>query len=153
MITSYVPEVFDQLNSFHTAKSQLKESKAFLHQLGTVICRHNLQQKVGLALLHKHFDLVPNERLVEQTAHHTISITPVCNPDDATIAPYLWKMATDSVGEHSWFPLEFQDTLEATPDSLNTAETLEANQAFLQEMAVKLQELNLEDVFGISILH
>ena len=153
MIKDYMPQVFDNLNQFHVAKIYSEENKRLLPQLGKVICKYNLEQKVGVALLHKHFNLMPGERLVEQFTDDTVNIAPISNPDDNAIIPYMWKFDSDNPLKQSWFPLEFQYQSKTTVDKFNIAKIIEAETEFLQEMAVKLQELNLENVFAISVLH
>lgn len=48
-----------------------------LGEIRDVLKRHGLQERFGVALLHKHFDLSPGEMLVEQTdkANRTLTIT------------------------------------------------------------------------------
>ncbi len=55
-----------------------------LAEVREVLKRHGMQERFGVALLHKHFDLEPGEMLVEQTdkAARTLTISAV-SPTEA----------------------------------------------------------------------
>ncbi|MBD2200859.1 MULTISPECIES: glycerol-3-phosphate ABC transporter substrate-binding protein [Calothrix] len=158
MLTTYEPSIFDSLNKFSDAKQSLAQHKNTLGELGAVICKHGLQQKIGLTLLHKHFDLLPHERLIESVGDNKIYINPIAGVDEEAIIPYLWKFSSEFSGENlaqniSYSPLEFQYKSTATTDNIEAVQALMANSNFLEEIAMKLQNFGLEDVFGLSILH
>lgn len=158
MLTTYEPSIFDCLNKFSDAKQSLAQHKNTLGELGTVICKHGLQQKVGLTLLHKHFDLLPHERLIESVGDNKMYINPVAGVDEEAILPYLWKFSSEVSAKNftqnpSCFPLEFQYKSAAKPDDIEAIQALMANSNFLEDIAIKLRDFGLEDVFGLSILH
>ncbi|QFS51535.1 hypothetical protein [Nostoc sphaeroides] len=124
MLTTYEPSIFDGLNKFPVARQCLEKHKDALREAGAVICKHGLQQKVGLALLHKHFDLLPHERLIENIEDSKVYINPIIGVDDAAILPYLWKLNYTNVTQNSsWFPLEFQYKSAAQPDDIKAIES------------------------------
>ncbi|MEA5573493.1 hypothetical protein [Calothrix sp. UHCC 0171] len=158
MLITYEPTVFDRLHKFSDAKHSLANHKDVLGELGAVICKYGLQQKLGLTLLHKHFDLSPHERLIESVGDDKVYINPVAKVNEREIIPYLWKLSSGINGENctqnlSWFPLEFQYKSVAQSDDINAVESLAANSNFLKEIAIKLQDFGVENVFGLSILH
>jgi hypothetical protein len=53
----YDYKVFNELNHFEVAKTQVNDDmKSSIEELGSVIKKHNIRH-LGVALLHKHFDL------------------------------------------------------------------------------------------------
>ncbi|TAF50707.1 MAG: glycerol-3-phosphate ABC transporter substrate-binding protein [Oscillatoriales cyanobacterium] len=130
MLTSYKPDVFDTLEHFFTARDLLEQAQDNMTELGAIIRSHGLQKQVGICLLHKHFDLSDNERLVEEFDGNNAYVKPTAEYGDAI--PYMWKVEQNQAsGEWVWFPLEFVRVTEA----------------------VKLSELGMTGMFGISILH
>ncbi len=152
MLTAYTPEVFNGLEEFFSIKEKLEEVKENLTELGQVIRRYDLQKKVGICLLHKHFDLSPNERLVEEFQGNNSYIKPTTDYEEAI--PYMWKVERDSTsGQWVWFPLEFVRGAEAAQTTAERSEAVLNNHEFMSEIAAKLSELGLTSIFGIGILH
>ena len=155
MISAYDASVFTKLKPFNTAKQSLDHNKTALNDLGSVICRHGLQDKVGIALLHKHFDVQVNERLVEEFTENKLLISPCSAMYTEAATPYMWKfqLSTQS-DEFMLYPLEF-----VHPSSPNVShatgltKALSENKDFVEEFATELLNMNLLDVFGITALH
>lgn len=73
-VRDYDARVFQRLNEFHLARDYLEDKRESLTELGDVICRHGLHQRVGVSLLHKHFEISENEPCASSTAmSHTSS--------------------------------------------------------------------------------
>lgn len=74
--------------------------RACLDELREVLTRHNLAEKFGIALLHKHFELADDEVLLERcdVARRTLIATPVrvseINPLQSVTT--VWKFASDN---------------------------------------------------------
>ena len=151
MLTAYKPEVFDQLDTFETARDRLETTKDNLPTLGDVIRQHGLNQQVGISLLHKHFNLNNDERLVEEFADNHAYIRPTT--DSADSLPYMWKLEQALSGEWSWVPLEFVRREDADATFSDRVAAVTQNQAFLNDLAAKLSELGMANLFGFSILH
>lgn len=152
MLTSYKPDVFDCLEHFFSAKDLLEQAKDNMTQLGAIVRRHGLQKQVGICLLHKHFDLSDNERLVEVFEGNNAYLQPTAEYSDAI--PYMWKVErNETSGESVWFPLEFVRVTEAVSAAVERSEAVVNNSEFLNEIADKLSELGMTNMFGISILH
>jgi len=150
MLTQYDPKVFDALDDLDDAsRRRLKEEETKLPHLGNVILRHNLDQQVGVYLLHRHFELSHDERLVERFIGNRSFAVPL-NVDEAVRAvPYTWK-AVKNFDSEGWnfYPLEFVEC----PESI-FFEKVTQNEAFFADMANELSEMGVTDVFGVSILH
>jgi hypothetical protein len=154
MKKNYDPKVFNRLNEFSVARERLEESKGNLLELGDIICSHKLHQKVGISLLHKHFDLNSHERLVEEFVDNKFYIKPCAEGNLSEITPYLWKAEPNQdLGECNYFPLEFAHVNDDTLKIKEVVESVTGNHKFLAEMATKLSELGLADTFGIAVLH
>ena len=154
MRATYNPNIFNQLNEFSIAREQLEKRQDHLLELGDVICAYNLHQDVGVSLLHKHFNLDPQERLVEDFVDNQFLIQPQIEADCPDVAAYLWKVeATQKSGTWNYFPLEFSRVNHDTRQIKDAAESVTSNHKFLAEMATKLSELGLADIFGIAIIH
>lgn len=156
MRTTYNPNIFNQLNEFSIAREKLEKCQDHLLELGDVICAYNLHQDVGVSLLHKHFDLEPQERLVEDFVDNQFLIQPRIEADCSDVTAYLWKVeAAQQSGTWNWnyFPLEFARVNHETHNIKEAAESVTSNHEFLAEMATKLSELGLADIFGIAIIH
>lgn len=152
MLTSYKSDVFDSLEHFFTARDLLEQAQDNMTELGAIIRRHGLQKQVGICLLHKHFDLSDNERLVEEFEGNNAYIKPTADYSDAI--PYMWKVERNPTsGELVWFPLEFVRVTEAMSAAIQRSEAVVNNSGFLNEIADKLSELGTINMFGISILH
>ena len=152
MLTAYKPEVFNGLEDFFAVRDQLELVKHNLTELGAVIRSYGLQKQVGICLLHKHFDLSANERLVEEFEGNNSYIKPTTEYSDAI--PYMWKVEqSQASGEWVWFPLEFVRNTEQVAAAVERSEAALNNQEFLNAIAAKLFELGIANIFGISILH
>lgn len=101
---------------------------------------------MGVCLLHKHFDLKPNERLVEHAEGVRSIVEPVTQPADEHIIPYLWKVEVGS--ECRLLPLEFMERNAVLASRL---EVLKNNVAFLVEVATALAPVS--SFLGLFVLH
>lgn len=148
----YDPRVVAALPEFHEARTRIPMAKNKLDGLGDIICRHERHDLVGLALLHTHFPMAENERLVEHIEGNRSLTRPVAG--DLPVVPYTWQLTHDpDTGAQRWSPVEF---LALTPETMVFADRVAAvmrDQAFLDELAASLMERGLADVLGLSLLH
>jgi len=150
--TAYESRIFKNLNEFNLAKQCLHERQENLAELGNIICSHHLHEIVGIGLLHKHFDLEPGERLVEEFVGNSSYIKPCSEEECSDSIPYLWK-AELAPGGDDWryYPLEFANCSSA--GVAQKAEAVMSNRDFLLEMTAKLDELELANTFGLALFH
>jgi hypothetical protein len=152
-LQEYDAEVFRGLSPFHAAKGSLAGQQERITELGNVICKHGLQDKVGVTLLHQHFPISADEAVVREFAGNVAYMQPRSAGDSANRVPYIWKLGFDDYGQACYYPLEFCEY----PDHLlgearRDVELIAASKGFLAEMAGKLEQLGLADVFGIADL-
>jgi hypothetical protein len=149
MLEEYAPTVFSNLNDFEIARQRLEEEQSKIPYLGDVIVRHKLQQRIGICLLHKHFEMTPDEKLVEQIEGYRSFATPVKRTEKVNAVPYMWKVQQERDGNgHEFYPLEFVDSVDA-----ESWTAVIQNESFLSDIAKALSDLNVIDLFGVSILH
>jgi hypothetical protein len=149
MLKEYAPTVFSNLNDFQIARKRLQEEQSKILCLGDVIIQHQLQQQVGICLLHKHFEMTPDEKLVEQIEGDRSFAKPVKHTEKVNAVPYMWKAQEDLVlSDYVFYPLEFVDSA----DTESWTAVIQ-NKSFLSDIAKALSDLNVIDLFGVSILH
>jgi hypothetical protein len=151
-VRDYDAGVFQRLNEFHVARDRFEESRESLVELGDVICLHGLHYRVGVSLLHKHFDISDNELVVREFVRNVSYIKPRKVDPLSSPVPYLWK-AEISGRRVTYYPLEFCDY----PDPLKAKarhdlEILIGSPAFLTAFANKLADLGLIEIFGLVSL-
>lgn len=151
-VRDYDARVFQRLNEFHLARDYLEDKRESLTELGDVICRHGLHQRVGVSLLHKHFEISENELVVREFDRNVSYIKPWNIDQLSSPVPYLWK-AQISEGRALYYPLEFCDY----PQHLQAAarsdlEIINGSLAFLTAFANTLADLGLIEIFGLASL-
>jgi len=70
---------------------------ACLAEIREVLKRHGKRERLGVALLHKHFDLDDDELLVEITnkEERVLTITPVKNAGEGRLIETIWMLQDD----------------------------------------------------------
>ncbi|MCI0356448.1 MAG: hypothetical protein L0099_15645 [Acidobacteria bacterium] len=146
-VRPYHSYVYDVLNPFRAAKLLLKKNQHLLEKLGDVIVHHNLHERYGISLLHKHFELLRDEILLRgiDRNRRVAHIRPV--PRHLGTVPYLWRAQIGIGGQWHFFPLEF---LEAPSEPDRESSDLSKVDTFLADVAEALARLDLLDVFGIA---
>jgi hypothetical protein len=145
-VESYDPRIFDRLSLFRTAKTLLSRNKRYIKILGDVIVTHGLHNRVGVSLLHKHFDLDQDEIVVRtiDAPRRVAHARPTLQHTDAM--PYLWKTFRDPSGQLRFAPLEF------VCGDAQESQVVDLTQypSFLTGITHALAEHDLLDMFGIA---
>jgi len=148
-ISHYSPEAFNSLPSLFAARTGLEQHRETIRRLGEVIGRHDLQDVVGIALLHRHFEIARDERIVERINRgRSESVARAETQGEATV-PHLFRFSAEG-----WRPIEFLSAEDAARNAI--AETLErvaAGPTFLREFANVLVQDGAVDVFGVGLFH
>ena len=151
MLASYSQQVWEGLLTFSEARRRGRDRLSALGEIGTVICRHGLQDLVGVALIHRHFKLGGGERLVEEFREGGFRIGPSAAGE---VTPYLWKVEqTEANGDWRWYPIEFVRTAGAPTNAAELAARLSEEQRFLADLAATIVRLGVKDIFGLNTLH
>ncbi|KAL7275589.1 hypothetical protein RUND412_001467 [Rhizina undulata] len=140
----YTHKVFDQLQYLELAQKTVTERQidpSVLSSLRTIFHRHNVQKRFGLTLLHRHFDMTPNEKLVEFRDLATPWILP--DSDEifgGNIVPKCWAFYDGEL-----YPTEFG--FNPSGENAFTKSTFHAE--FVDELYQFLSHWDLKGVFGL----
>jgi|SRR5215208_1474186 len=150
-LMDYDVAVFERLERFHVAKGFLEQHRSSITQLGNILCAYGFESFFGINLLHKHFDINRDEKVVRKVDNNIAYMQP-CRADQCPPSvPYLWQFSAGRLGE-GFYPLEFisfddDDERQAARAQL---EVLSEAHRFWGELANKLTELGLRKTFGIA---
>lgn len=128
--------------------------KSVLPTLGAVISKYGLENKVIISLAHRHFDLLPQEKMVADFDMKSRQWTswPVML-DESKLIPWNWKIALNPVtGDFSWFPLDFLYDFQKFDPEKKLVNEIMCNQPFLNELSNAIAENGAEAVFGLALL-
>ena len=151
-IYQFSPHVFANLPEFETSKAQLAKNETAIELLGEVIQAYNLGSKVGVSLLHKHFNLYEDELLVRNFERNTFQIKAESGVEDKSL-PYMWTFSKlRSRDDLSVYPVEFIGKTDKTAQFVDISDLVMGNEAFLEDFSKQLKELNVENIFGLSLI-
>jgi hypothetical protein len=120
-----------------------------------VFRKYNMQDAAGVNLLHRHYSAGADEILVETMtsvgSKTTSKTTPTkVNPGSDTVMAHMWRLH-----EGKWYPLEFlaiNDHVKMK-DVITFHERVTSNHDFLTDLGNVLQEMGLQDLFGLQTNH
>ena len=144
IINSYSADVFSRLSGFRDAEKLAEEKNEAIDKLGEVIVRHGMEDIVGICLLHKHFDLSNEEKLIRHVLKNKILISPKVHIE---AIPYMWTFVEGEI-----FPVEFLEESSITSSFKLKVESLYQGSEFLLNFNKKLVELGVDNLFGLSLI-
>ena len=155
-VNPYASEYFDTLPDFGMAQGNLSAHGRKLDAFGRLLNRHGATEEVGLALLHRHFDLSPEEILVE-----TVSVfgaesigAPQHRKGVGKVIPHLFRAVFDETsGECIWYPLEFCNAESDDGTLAARYAKFAASDHLLNEIAQALWAEDAIDAIGLSLFH
>ncbi|KPI37128.1 uncharacterized protein AB675_3594 [Cyphellophora attinorum] len=136
----YSTETFHKALSINSAGTSLEERNAVAFVSGTlapIIREHGMESHFGVGLIHRHFNLEPEEILVD------------------LIYPIAWMLkesTNDDDGNETrkWMPYEFAFSPVAGKDSfVVNLDDSPAKQAFLEAFTTALTEGGFQDLLGL----
>jgi hypothetical protein len=145
---------FASLCSFSEARKNLEMNRHYIADLGNIICKHDLQNRIAVSLLHKHFDITKRELVVKTLNDNGARVEPENDSEcKKNIFPYMWKL--------EWKPKLVQSVqhgLEFLKIDTNSAQFKApmsdvSLSAFHDEFAKFATERELNSIFGLSIIH
>jgi len=170
--TDFSVESWNSLIHIHDTGRNVEMIKAKVYTLGSIILKHDMESDVGVWLVHKHFDLLPNEKIVstvapsKSAAHELVlDVTPrtvIANAAQEThphaedapmisstcpLIPHLFKLSNSGV----WSPMQFLSSSAETTVVSDRAMKLMAAQEFLQEYAAALLVMGVQNELGLSL--
>lgn len=74
---------------------------ACLAEVSAVLKKHEMRSRFGIALLHKHFEMSPDEQLLEMTdvESRTLTIRPVKEVDRSQTIQTIWELGDGADGQ------------------------------------------------------
>lgn len=145
-VSSYSTSTFNNLPKLREAGEDFnaKDGNDLVTRFRDLFLQHKMERVFGLRLLHRHFDLFPNERLVEYRG----TSVPWSDPDtiaSPNIRPSNWVLAEDG----NFQPYEFlYSTDNATSFDSTSLESPECRH-FIDAVKDLLYETNATNIFGL----
>ncbi|KAG5654828.1 hypothetical protein KAF25_010974 [Fusarium avenaceum] len=151
-VQTYIPAAYDHnavdaMTDVDVAAQRLQELNGLNHMkscIRDIFMKHGVDKVFGVGLLHRHYDIAPNEKIVE--------LGPVSSPwvvgDDEVITggavlPHTWRVFDGELK-----PTEFKFVPQR--DVSNTDQPV-FPAAFVKELIGVLQETGLDEVLGVSL--
>jgi hypothetical protein len=151
-LNQYQPRVYSNLPDFHIAENLSEDKKKLLPILGDVICKFNLEDNIGICLLHKHFNLKENEMLVRTFENNSFDIEPKSNYS-AKVLPYMWAFSQSGLDkETALYPVEFIEKRSESTDFGLAVKEVQENEQFVEALKTALIQNELTNIFGISLI-
>jgi len=88
--------------------SQRNCTPEVLRRCGAVIQKFSLEKSFGLANIHRHFNVAPNEVLVERDDVYGYTVRPEVQSTAQNFSPTMWKFQGNQL-----MPLQFKEVLPA----------------------------------------
>lgn len=143
------PEIFAKLPDFPEAKKALEKEKDKIRLLGDVICKWDLQEYLGVNLLHKHFELFRDEQMVKSYDKQKNEAYVKPEKIDQTRKSYFYQVASND--GFVFEPLEFF-RLEEGKDIPSLEEIVDGKEDFLEEFAKQAESIETTRLFGLALL-
>jgi len=118
-------------------------SNLVVEKLGPIFRKHGVDTKFGLAILHRHFDLAPNERLVEVNDVTTPWDVNEAATVEGSITPTSWLFSGNSLVPYEY---AFVDSKSATA----LGEQPSAFPAFIAELGTALKALKVQRYLALT---
>ena len=144
---SYDHRAVDAMTDVDVAAQRLQELNGLDHMkscIRDVFMKHGVDKVFGVGLLHRHYDVAPNEKIIE--------LGPVSSPwvvgDDEAITggsvlPHTWRVFDGELK-----PTEFKFVPQR---ELSNVDRPVFPAAFVKELIGVLQETGLDEVLGVSL--
>jgi hypothetical protein len=136
-IFPYSVDYYNSLPDISEAKDQFISSRAsdiLFSEIGPALVRHHVENLVGVILLHNHFFLNQNEKLIDVG-----SVAVPCTEELANVNASSWRFVDEGI-----VPYEFVRSATEVP--------LAQMQPFLEEFRAIINKWNLVNVLGICSL-
>ncbi|EXK79898.1 hypothetical protein FOQG_15517 [Fusarium oxysporum f. sp. raphani 54005] len=144
---SYDHRAVDAMTDVDVAAQRLQELNGLDHMkscIRDVFMKHGVDKVFGVGLLHRHYDVAPNEKIIE--------LGPVSSPwvvgDDevvtgGSVLPHTWRVFDGELK-----PTEFKFVPQR---DLSNVDRPVFPAAFVKELIGVLQETGLDEVLGVSL--
>jgi hypothetical protein len=146
----YTSDGYNSLPSYEVSQRSLQQHRNIIARLGEVITKYKLEDKIGVSLLHKHFD-VPRDKKLVRTREANGVVAKIAENTNKLL-PAQWRlMPFGSIIGYA--PIEFIDAATFSPAAIQQTFELQWSSAFLREFAAVLKQYGVADTFGIATLN
>jgi hypothetical protein len=150
LLQPYSSSAFNTLPSLHDANAEFKERNAaelMNSILAGIFIKHNVEGRLGVQLLHRHFSLRSDERLVD-VGNASVPWSNVGSEAlDSCIIPASWAFEGDS-----YHPYEFKFIPPNQAGGSQELKELTIQEPFLVEFNEALKAHHLQGILGIRAL-
>lgn len=143
---AYSPACFDNLRYLEDAQKELESrnlTREDLMPVRELFHKHHVQKQLGLTILHRHFNMASNERLVEYGKVTTPWILRSDEIFGGKIVPRVWALHKGEL-----YPTEFG----FNPFGETTYPDIIFSSEFFSEFKDLFSKLSLDDLFGLTVL-
>ena len=143
-VLPYSVEHYNSLPELGDAKQEFDAANVFnilYTEIGSIFIKHQVQDILGITLLHNHFPLDPNEMLVTFNSVAVPWDTTSGVKELSSVNATAWRFT-----DHGLAPYEFAHAAIAVPLGQHPMPS------FLQELAVTFRKWNLTNILGICSL-
>lgn len=154
MIKKFSPQIYNSLVEIDEVRLNERYDKSLLPDLGRVILDCSWEKDVIISLVHRHFDLQANEKMVSDYNFQTREwISKPIVTDEDKLIPWNWKVVYDDKNkEYSLYPLDFLYDSPKFSEEKKTALRLVSDYSFLKNLSTEIVKQGVSDVFGIALL-
>jgi len=156
LVSSYKTDVFNQLPLFEDAGpafDRVQGASIVKSQMKDLFRKHSVENFIGLQLLHQHFQLHSDQKLVDING----TSSPMVPPQPDCVTPVVWGVRMDKNNDIYLEPLEFTlnsgdaELDQASPLSQDKLESfLVEKRNFFSEFATTVKLLGIEGLFGFT---
>ena len=156
LVAPYSHDFFHQIQDVGDVMGELKtkDSNAFVHTtLAPIFKKHYLEEVLGVGLVHRHFSISPNEKLVEfnnittpwsgikLSSNHSAKIP---NSANGLVTETSWVLDAND----KWMPFEFSFDPQGTTTVVNLEDA--QYQEFLREYTTALKQNGFDKILGLT---
>ncbi len=141
---------FNNLLDIDDVSPYSEEDVKVIAQLGKVLIAHNMHQRFGISLIHKHYDLKENEIVLETTSEQnakefSMSVASFDNQSD--VLPSMWRFVAGNT------KIEATQWMKCSDKMREQYSLMDEDLLVLLALRTSMMELGCMDRFGVSLLH
>lgn len=151
LLPTFSPVAFNKMVDLMDTHKDGGARQAFLakvYALGTVICDHGMQNDVGVWLVHKHFDVGADERVLAEVKDRKIEVQVVKGAPADSDVPVFFQVQPDG-----WAPMQYVQVPSHSDHVLQRVRKVTAASEFLKAFGACVRALGMEEELGLCIQH
>lgn len=148
----YSPTVYSNLHELDSIEGLLPNMQSAITAINAVIASHGVANLLGASLLHKHFELYEDERLLRTRRDDSIAIRPVSRDVELSCVPFIWAFGKTKIQEsYGLYPVEYFEEHESLKQFLPAIELVTKNGDFLLRIFRILSSTGLTTHLGLGL--